>query len=764
MELNEDFINGLEINPVDIIKNISQELNIPVRQVNATVNLFKEGNTIPFISRYRKEVTGSLDEIQVRDISHKLSYLENLETRRIEIIKGIFAQGKLTDELYLNILKCSTLTELEDLYAPYKKKKKTRAMIAIEKGLEELAGLMMTIKDIEKEAARFINPDKGVNSAEEALQGAMDIIAEKTAQDVDNRKLVREYINGSGEVVIKGLKDESTSVYKMYYDYREPVKLLKAHRVLAINRGEKEEELSVKIEFDNEKASELLLSRYNIMNSFQKSAIEDGLKRLLLPSILREIRGTQSDDADQHGIGVFAENLKGLLMQPPIRRTRVLGVDPGIRTGTKSAALDENGKYLGYFLFFQDKKEVSKNAIAEAVKKYKVELIAVGNGTGSHEVQEVVAESISDYNLPVQYTVVDEDGASVYSASELAGEEFPKLDLTIRGAISIGRRIQDPLAEFVKIDPRSIGVGLYQHDVNQKSLSEKLDEVVESVVNNVGVNVNTASYALLRYVSGITFSLAKNIVEFRDKYGIIRSRDDFRKIAGFGDKTFEQAAGFLKVPESKDMLDNTWVHPENYQAARDILTIIKKGDEITKKVKEEIIAKYGIGSTTVNDIIEELKRPNRDPREDFPAPILQKGVVNFEDLKTGMRVKGKVKNVVDFGAFVDIGIKETALIHVSQISDNYIKNPSEILKLGDVKEFKIIEIDTVRKRISLSLKSNPEKPTVSKENSKKMESGNDKKGSKAEEKRHDYSPQPVKKQPAAGSLGSFLKRPLNFDK
>jgi uncharacterized protein len=751
LELSEDVISKLALDPVQIIQKISVDLNIPVSQVNATVNLIKEGNTIPFISRYRKEVTGSLDEIQVRDISHKLSYLENLEARRIEIIKGIFAQGKLSEELYQNISKCETLSELEDLYAPYKKKKKTRAMIAIEKGLEALADLMTQIKDIENEAARFVDIEKGVNSAEEALQGAMDIIAERIAQDMDNRKMIRDFVFSSGELVVKGLKEEAASVYKMYYDYREPLRLVKPHRILAINRGEKEEELSTKIEFDEEKSKEILTSRYKIANSFHKTAIEDGLSRLLIPSIVREIRSVNTETADQHGIQVFSENLKGLLLQPPIKRTRVLGIDPGIRTGTKAAALDENGKYLGYFLFYQGNAAAAQKAIAEAVKKYKCELLAIGNGTGSHEVQIVVAEAIREHDLPVQYTVVSEDGASVYSASELAGEEFPELDLTIRGAISIGRRLQDPLAEFVKIDPKSIGVGLYQHDVNQKALSEALDETVESVVNNVGVNINTASYALLRYVSGISISLAKNIVEYRDNSGAIHSREEFGKIAGFGPKTFVQAAGFLKVPESKDGLDNTWVHPENYKAARSILEIMKNGKEISQSQKEAIMAEYNTGEATIRDIIEELKKPNRDVREDYPAPILQKDVVKFEDLKPGMKVKGKVKNVVDFGAFVDIGIKETALIHVSELSDTFVKNPMDFLKVGDVKDFKIMEMDTVRKRISLSLKTNPGVSSGIKTSKPGEES-------RKQPRQNNFTPKP----PAAGTLGSFLKQPLEF--
>lgn len=734
-EFNDDFIKNLEINPIYIVKKISEELEIPINQVNATINLIKEGNTIPFISRYRKEVTGSLNEVQVRDIFHKLTFHENLEERRIEIIKNIYSQGKLNKDLYINILKCQSISELEDIYAPYKKKKKTRAMIAIEKGLQELAELMEKIEKIEKEAERFVDPEKGVNNIEEALQGAMDIIAEKIAQDMDNRKLIRDFIINSGEIITKGLKDENTSVYKMYYNYKEPLKQIKPHRILAINRGEREEELEVKIEFNDEKAIELLVSKYKIANNYHKEAITDGYKRLLLPSVIREIRNNYSEEANKHGINVFAENLRSLLMQPPIKKTRVLGIDPGIRTGTKAAALDETGKYLGSFVFYQEREDEAKKILAANIMKYKIELIAIGNGTGSIEVQQVVADTIREFNIPIYYTVVSEDGASVYSASEIGTEEFPDLDVTIRGAISIGRRIQDPLAELVKIDPKSIGVGLYQHDVNQKALSETLDEVVESVVNNVGVDINTASYALLKYVSGINLTLAKNIVNYREDQGLIKSRNELLKIPGFGEKTFQQAAGFLKVPESDDILDNTWVHPENYKVAREILELMKNKNDLTNEEKKLLMEKYNVGLTTINDIIQELKKPNRDPREDYPAPIIQKGVLRFEDLKEGMKVKGKIKNVVDFGAFVDIGIKEVALVHVSHLSDNYIKNPLEAIKVGDVKEFTIIEIDQIRKRISLSLKSNPFAVNTNKDKNKTKQSKN-------------YAP---------GTLGSYLK-------
>ena len=726
MEFTPEFIESLSIDPVKIIKKISEDLSIPLNKVNATINLLKNDNTIPFIARYRKEVTGGLAETEIRDISHLLNYLENLENRRIEIIKSIYRDGKLTEELYSNILKCTTLTELEELYAPFKKKKKTRGMIAIEKGLEELANLMLKLENIEIEAKRFINPEKAVNTVEEALAGAMDIIAERISQDIDNRNILKDYIYSNAKIKTKGLKDEATSVYKMYYNFEEKLKELKPHHILAINRGEKEEELSVEIHYDEEKAYSLVIERYEKPNQYVEKAIRDGLKRLLIPSVLREIMSKNTEKSEGHSIKIFAENLRQLLMQPPIKSTRVLAIDPGIRTGSKAAIIDETGKYLSHFVFYQEKEEEAARLIADAVKKYNIQLIAVGNGTGTHEVQKVVSKAINNYNLGISFTVVSEDGASVYSASEIGVEEFPDLDVTIRGAISIGRRIQDPLAELVKIDPKSIGVGMYQHDVNQKKLSDALDEVVESVVNNVGVNINTASYSLLRYVSGITPSLARSIVTFRNTAGLIKSREELKKIPGFGEKTFEQAAGFLKIPESSDPLDNTWVHPENYAVAREILKILKNKNEISKSEKELLSKKYNVSIEVIDEIIEELKKPNRDPREDYPKPVLQQGVVNFEDLKVGMKVTGKVKNVVDFGAFVDIGIKETALIHISEISHNFIKHPSEVLKVGDIKEFRIIDLDPLRRRISLSLKGE--------ESSKKP-------------KQKNYAP---------GTIGSFL--------
>jgi uncharacterized protein len=716
MELNEEFIAGLKLDNAAIMNRIASELTIRVSQAAAVVELTAEGCTVPFISRYRKERTGELDEVQVRDVVHKHTSFVNLETRRIEVIQGIFAQGKLTEELYRNIGKCATLTEIEDIYAPYKRKKKTRGMLAVEKGLEPLAELMLTAdaEAVRAKAPEFVtenteNPELSVPTAEDAIKGAMDIIAERVSQDPENRAVVKKLYLHTGFLVVKGVGDDKkkeSSTYQMYWDYKEPLASLKPHRVLAVNRGEREGELAATLEVDEETAVARLRDRYQLANEYHAEAVADSLYRLVSPAVLREIRTEASDNADGHGISVFSENLKNLLMSPPLKGTRVLGVDPGIRTGTKCAAMDETGKYLGYFMIFQESKpEEAKKAIARAVKDYSLQLIAVGNGTGSQEVSKLVSELIAENSLEVKYTIVDEDGASVYSASDVAREEFPDLDLTIRGAISIGRRLQDPLAELVKIDAKSIGVGLYQHDVNQKRLSDSVDEVVESVVNRVGVNINTASHSLLRYVSGINASLAKKIVKYRDENGTITGRDQLRKVSGMGDKSFEQCAGFLKIPESANPLDNTWVHPENYALASEILPVIRSGSDLTKDLRKELKEKYTTGDSTIDDIVTELRKPNRDPREEYPKPILQQGFIGFADLKEGMMVTGKVKNVVDFGAFVDIGIKESALIHVSELSDRFVEDPMELLKVGDVKQFRIISLDEVRKRIGLSLKS-----------------------------------------------------------
>jgi uncharacterized protein len=720
MEITQEFIDDLKVNEVALMKRIAETLKVGMGQVSAVVGLLAEGSTVPFIARYRKEQTGSLDEVQVRDTEHLFSSGKNLETRRIEIIRGIFDQGKLTEALYDNIVKAATLTELEDIYAPYKRKKKTRGMIAAEKGLEPLADAMTELEEpaLLARAAEFIaenaeHPELSVASAEEALQGAMDIIAERVSQTPENRGAIKSFYLADGRVIVKGsekpgLGDEEakkTSTYQMYWDYTEPLSQIKPHRILAINRGEREQVLDVTIDVDENTAVVLLQDKYAIHNDYHKTAIEDGLKRLLSPAVIREIRGDQGDAADDHGISVFSQNLKNLLMQQPIKGTRVLGLDPGIRTGTKCAFLDDTGKYLGHFVIYNHKVEEAKRLILGGIKSYDVQLVAVGNGTGSREVQEIVAAVIAENNLEVLYTVVDEDGASVYSASDIAREEFPELDLTIRGAISIGRRLQDPLAELVKIDPKSIGVGLYQHDLNQRKLSETLDEVVSSVVNNVGVNLNTASASLLRYVSGINGSLAKKIVKYREEKGKIASREELTAVPGMGPKSYEQCAGFLKIPESGEALDNTWVHPENYPAARAIRETLTATGGLGSGAAELLKTQYGLGDTTIGDIVEELKKPNRDPREGYPKPIMRKGVVNFEDLHEGMMITGKIKNVVDFGAFVDLGIKETALVHISEMSDHFVKDPLDAVKVGDVLEFRIISLDRDRRRIGLSRKS-----------------------------------------------------------
>ena len=716
-------IEGLLVDELAISQRIANELSIRLSQVQAVLSLSAEGCTIPFISRYRKERTSNLDEVQVRDCIQKFQSYKNLEERRLEVLKGISSLGKLDAFLYENITRATTLTELEDLWAPFKKKKKTRGMIAQEKGLGPLAELMSraSLEEIVGAARSFIHrdeehPELSVESAEDALSGARDILAERLSQDTSMRAYIKDVLLKNGELAIKGIGDEKKrdqSTYQMYWDYREPLSTLKHHRVLAVNRGEREGELDVSIEVNEDLVEVRMLERMRPANDQHKEAVIDGLFRLLLPAVRREIRSDLTESAESHAIEVFSTNLRNLLMQPPLRGTRVLGIDPGIRTGTKCAALDETGKFLDYFVINQETKpEEGKKDIAAAVIKNRLSVIALGNGTGSHEVQRLIAEAIAENKLTCRFSVVDEDGASVYSASDLAREEFPDLDLTIRGAISIGRRLQDPLAELVKIDPKSIGVGLYQHDVNQKQLANQLDEVVGSVVNQVGVNLNTASYSLLRYVSGINASLARKIVKFRDASGVIRNRSLLKEIPGLGEKTFEQCAGFFKIPESENELDNTWVHPENYALASEILPIVKSGREPKAEERAALKEKYEVGDITLNDIISELRKPNRDPREDLPPPILQENVLNFEDLRPGLKVKGKVKNVVDFGAFVDIGIKESALIHVSEMAERFVKNPMEVLKVGDVKDFTVISVDPVRKRIGLSLRANPKLETA----------------------------------------------------
>ena len=724
MEFTQESIDALVVNEVDIMKKIAEELNIRVSQVSAVISLINEDCTIAFISRYRKDKTDNLNEVEVAECDHKFKSYKNLEERRLEIVRGIFGQGKLTESLYNAVMGAKTLTELEDLWAPFKKKKKTRGMVAIEKGLEPLADFMEGQNDdaaVEAEAQKFIKTDNedaalNVESFMDAIAGAQDIIAERTSQNPQNRSDVHDLYMAEGTIETKGIVPEGvdaetaekTSTYKMYWDYSESLNQVKPHRILAMNRAEREGALSVNINVPVDGAIALLQKKAKPSNKYHNDAIEDGLVRLLSPAVVREIRSNETDEADDHGIELFSENLKNLLMTQPIKGSRVLGVDPGYRNGTKCAALDETGKFLGFFKIFQEQNpQDAYEQINNAIDKYDIQVIAVGNGTGSQEVQAIVSKVLSENysDSDVKYTVVDESGASVYSASPVATEEFPELDVMVRGAISMGRRLQDPLAELVKIDPKAIGVGLYQHDVNQKKLAEQLDEVVSSVVNNVGVNLNTASYMLLKYVSGINLSTAKKIVAYRDANGKIKSREELKKVPGIGPKAFEQCAGFLKIAESSDPLDNTWVHPENYEVAREVLSYVQQKKAVPADVKKSLCEKYSVGETTLNDIIDELGKPNRDPRDGYPAPIMQKGVVNFEDLTVGMKVTGKIKNVVDFGAFVDIGLHETALIHVSELSDNFVSDPMDVVKVGDVKEFTIIDLDKDRKRISLSLKS-----------------------------------------------------------
>ena len=595
MEFTQESIDALVVNEVDIMKKIAEELNIRVSQVSAVISLINEDCTIAFISRYRKDKTDNLNEVEVAECDHKFKSYKNLEERRLEIVRGIFGQGKLTESLYNAVMGAKTLTELEDLWAPFKKKKKTRGMVAIEKGLEPLADFMEGQNDdaaVEAEAQKFIKTDNedaalNVESFMDAIAGAQDIIAERTSQNPQNRSDVHDLYMAEGTIETKGIVPEGvdaetaekTSTYKMYWGYSESLNQVKPHRILAMNRAEREGALSVNINVPVDGAIALLQKKAKPSNKYHNDAIEDGLVRLLSPAVVREIRSNETDEADDHGIELFSENLKNLLMTQPIKGSRVLGVDPGYRNGTKCAALDETGKFLGFFKIFQEQNpQDAYEQINNAIDKYDIQVIAVGNGTGSQEVQAIVSKVLSENysDSDVKYTVVDESGASVYSASPVATEEFPELDVMVRGAISMGRRLQDPLAELVKIDPKAIGVGLYQHDVNQKKLAEQLDEVVSSVVNNVGVNLNTASYMLLKYVSGINLSTAKKIVAYRDANGKIKSREELKKVPGIGPKAFEQCAGFLKIAESSDPLDNTWVHPENYEVAREVLSYVQQ--------------------------------------------------------------------------------------------------------------------------------------------------------------------------------------------
>jgi protein Tex len=689
---------------ININEKISNTLEISRKSVNAVVSLLDEGNTIPFIARYRKEKTNGLDDVQITSIQKNLDYLRKLENRKDEVIQTIDKQGKLSEELKDKIMNCVKLQDVEDLYLPYKKKRKTKATKAIEKGLEPLANLIMGKTDPEENAGEFIDEEKGVNSVEEALSGAMDIVTDRISTEPETRGYIRQQVIKEGKFIIKGKELEKESEFKMYEDYEEYVNSIKPHRILAINRGEKNKKLSVKIEFPDYLLNEMYsywIDEEN-KNDYLLKSIDEAYKKHIKPSIEREVRSMLTEKAEEQAIYVFSENLKKLLMQRPLRNKVIMAIDPGIRTGSKLVVLDTKGDLITNDLIYQEKKQASVKKLADLCRNHNIDVIAIGNGTASREVEALVVDMLSDEKLSCKYALVSEAGASVYSASEVAREEFPDLDVTVRGAISIGRRILDPLSELVKIDPKSIGVGQYQYDVNQKTLQEELKRVVEFCVNSVGVNLNTASFSLLRYVSGIGDNVAKKIAEHRNKNGIFKTRKELLKVSGFGPKTFEQSAGFLKVPESKNFFDNTWVHPENYKEAEVIYEEINKnGSNIDTK---SLASRLDIGDMTVNDIVEAIKKPNLDPRDDLPMPLLRSDILDFKDIKIGMRLQGTVRNVVDFGAFIDIGLKNDALCHISELSNEYVKNPYDVIQVGDIVSVTVIDIDEDRKRVSLSIK------------------------------------------------------------
>lgn len=710
---------------MDIIKVIAGELNLKEEQVKKTIVLLDEGNTIPFIARYRKEATGELDETVLRDLEERLEYLRNLEKRKTEVVRLIEEQGKLTPELQQKIEAAVKLQEVEDLYRPYKQKRRTRATIAKEKGLEPLALLILKqeVEEPFKLAEEYVNPESGVDSVEDAINGALDIIAEQISDDADIRKLVREKTFNLADIVANG-KKEKRSPYEMYYNYRETVRGIPPHRVLALNRGEKEEFLSVKIELEDDKIipyiENKVLAAAGACNDLIKRAAADSYSRLIAPSVEREIRSEVTAKAEEQAIKVFASNLNQLLLQQPVRNHIILGLDPGYRTGCKWAVIARTGKLQEVGVIYphppQSKKEEAKNTLFQAIQKNNVDIVAVGNGTASRETEELVAELIKEKELGLQYIIVSEAGASVYSASKIAKEEFPDFDLSLRSAVSIARRLQDPLAELVKIDPKSIGVGQYQHDVQPKALENSLVGVVESCVNSVGVDINTASSSILKYVAGLNVSVARNIINYRDKNGEFRNREDLKKVSRLGEQTFIQCAGFIRIPDGDNELENTPVHPESYQLAEKILEaagfrtsdLRNRSQEIRavlEKLKaEEIAARFEAGVPTVRDILEALKKPGRDPREDLPKPLFRQDVTKIEDLKEGMVLEGTVRNVVDFGVFVDIGLKHDGLVHISQLSNKFVKHPMEVVAVGDIVKVRVIGVEVERARVNLSMK------------------------------------------------------------
>ncbi len=712
-----------------IVQIIANELNIKKSQVENTIKLIDEGNTIPFIARYRKEVTGGLSDEVLRTFGERLNYLRNLEKRKEEVTNSIEEQGKMTEEIAKDLENAITLAEVEDIYRPYKQKKKTRATVAKAKGLEPLAEIILKqeeTKDLKEIAKEFIDEEKEVKTEEEAIQGALDIIAEMISDNPEYRKMIKQIIYSKGIIKTNATKPEENSAYEMYYDYSENVNKIPSHRILAINRGEKEEFLKVKIEKEEDKILEKIekdiIKGETQFTSYLKDTIKDSFTRLIEPSVDREIRSDLTEKAEEQAIKVFGKNAKQLLLGAPIKGITVMGFDPAYRTGCKIAIIDETGKVLDITTVYptepQNDVQGAEKELVRLINKDHVDMIAIGNGTASRESEMFVSEMIKKCDHEVLYTIVSEAGASVYSASKLATEEYPDINVSIRGAISIARRLQDPLAEFVKIDPKSIGVGQYQHDVNQKKLEESLAGVVEDSVNKVGVDVNTATPSLLSYVSGINKTIAKNIVKYRDENGKLKERKELLKVPKLGKVAYEQCAGFIRIPDGKNPLENTAVHPESYEKAEELLKMLgyqvedlrdkEKLAEIRKKLGsinlQETAQKLDIGEMTLKDIVDELSKPGRDPREDMPKPILRQDVLKFEDLKEGMILTGTVRNVIDFGAFVDIGVKHDGLVHISEMSEKFVKNPSDIVSVGDIVKVKVIGIDNERQKVKLSMK------------------------------------------------------------
>ncbi len=712
---------------MDIIKALQEELKIGRHQAEAAVKLIDEGNTIPFIARYRKEATGSLNDEVLRALDERLRYLRNLEEKKEQVLASIREQEKLTPELEKQILDAATLVAVEDLYRPYRPKRRTRATVAKEKGLEPLANLILLqqIKEpLEHVAKNYISEEKGVSTVQEAIQGAKDILAEMISDRAEYRTYIRKATMDQGTIVSAAKDNTVQSVYEMYYDHEEPLRKTAGHRILALNRGEKEKILTVKITAPREQIlryleKQTIIKENPYTSPALKETVEDSYDRLIAPAIERDIRGSLTEKAEAGAIKVFAKNLEQLLMQPPIEGRVVLGWDPAFRTGCKLAVVDETGKVLDTVVIYptapQNKVEESKKILKNLIKKYHVTLISVGNGTASRESEQIIVELLKEIPEPVQYVIVNEAGASVYSASKLATEEFPKFDVGQRSAVSIARRLQDPLSELVKIDPKSIGVGQYQHDMNQKHLSETLNGVVEDCVNKVGVDLNTASASLLEYISGISKALAKNIVAYREENGAFTNRRQLLKVAKLGPKAFEQCAGFMRIKGGDNPLDGTSVHPETYEAAEKLLAKLGYSPEeiqagglkgISRKLTDprKMSQELGIGEITLTDIVKELEKPARDPREEMPKPILRTDVLDIKDLTPGMVLKGTVRNVIDFGAFVDIGVHQDGLVHISQMTDRYIKHPLEVVSVGDIVEVKVLSVDPAKKRIALTMK------------------------------------------------------------